>query len=337
MHGDRSPRPAVHWRRPALAGPGSHPGPGALSPAAGRCSEGSGHVQGPVGRVGVLANLDKPRALPLVGQLLRWLAHRGIGAVVPPEVAAALGGGTPPATFAQMAQTAEFLVVLGGDGTLLSAARRGLGLPLLGVNLGHLGFLTELEEADLFAALPGLLAGQYELDERMMLECAVHAPSGAAERYLALNDVVVAKGPFARLLRLTLSVGGEPIVSYPGDGIIVSTPTGSTAYSLSAGGPVLHPHVRGMLVTPICPHTFYSRPLVVAVGERLRILPEVAPGPRHLVDVALTVDAQEGRPLVPGEWIEVGAAGVTARLVRRPGWDFYEVLRRKLAENGRVG
>ena len=290
-----------------------------------------------VRRVGLLVNLEKPRGLPLVARLLAWLGAQGVEALVSPEVAAALGGGVRSASLGQMTG-ADFLMVLGGDGTLLGAARRTarLGLPLLGVNLGRLGFLTELEEGDLATALPGLLAGEYELDERLMLECSVHGAAGAAERYLALNDVVVAKGPFARLLHLTVSSGDNTIVTYPGDGIIVATPTGSTAYSLSAGGPVLHPQVSGLVVTPICPHTFYSRPLLVAPAEGLRLRPEVAPGPRHLVDVALTVDAQEGRPLVPGEWVEVRVADVRARLVRRPGWDFYQVLRRKLAEDGRV-
>lgn len=290
-----------------------------------------------VSRIGLLVNLEKPRGLPLVARLLAWLRAQGVEALVSPEVSAALGGGVRSASVGQMAG-ADFLMVLGGDGTLLGAARRTahLGLPLLGVNLGRLGFLTELEEGDLATALPGLLAGEYVLDERMMLQCAVHGPLGPGECYLALNDVVVAKGPFARLLRLTVSSGDNTIVTYPGDGIIVATPTGSTAYSLSAGGPVLHPQVSGFVVTPICPHTFYSRPLLVSPVEGLRLRPEVAPGPRHLVDVALTVDAQEGRPLVAGEWVEVRVADVRAKLVRRPGWDFYQVLRRKLAEDGRV-
>ena len=290
-----------------------------------------------VRKVAVLANLDKPHALHLTADLLRWLGQRGIEAWVPPELGAALGGSAIVATFAEMSAAAEMVLVLGGDGTLLSAARRALGPPLLGVNLGHLGFLTELEAADLLAALPALLAGQYELDPRLMLECVVHGPAGPAERYLALNDVVVAKGPFARLLRLPVAAGPHPVITYPGDGIIISTPTGSTAYSLSAGGPVLHPQVQGLLVTPICPHTFYSRPLVLGVAERLSVRPEVAPGPRHLVDVALTVDAQEGRPLVDGEWVEVGVAGVTTPLVRRPGWSFHNVLRHKLADDARLG
>ncbi len=305
-------------------------------PARGARRRGWRCVLGSVRRVGVLANLDKPHAVSLTAQLLHWLAQRGVEAAVPPEVGAALGGGARVAPFGELAEGAAFLLVLGGDGTLLSAARRRLGIPLLGVNLGHLGFLTELEAPDLFPALPALLAGQYELDERLMLECVVHGPGGAAERYHALNDVVLTKGPFARLLRLTVTAEERLVLTYPGDGIIVSTPTGSTAYSLSAGGPVMHPHVQGLLVTPICPHSFYSRPVVLGTAERLAVRPEVAPGPRHLVDLALTVDAQEGRPLVPGEWLEVGVAAATTTLVRRPGWSFHDVLRRKLADDGRV-
>ncbi len=302
--------------------------------------EGARLLQGEVRCVGVLANLDKDNAPALCARLLKWLGSRGVQALLPRELAEVLPGGRPPATMVEMADTAQFLIVLGGDGTLLSAARRAAvhgGVPLLGVNLGHLGFLTELEEADLFTALPELLQGHYEIDERMILECAIHTDGAPAERFLAVNDVVVTKGPFARLIRLALAADARPVVSYRGDGMIVSTPTGSTAYSLSAGGPVLHPQVQGILVTPICPHTFYSRPLLVAGSERLRLDIDVAPGPWGRVDVALTVDAQEGRMLRPGEWVEVAAASARARLVRRQGWNFYEVLRRKLAEDDRLG
>ena len=296
-------------------------------------------MQGEVVCVGLLANLEKGHALPLCARLLGWLAERGVQALLPAELAAALGGGIPPCAMEEMAARASFLIILGGDGTLLSAARRASdhgGVPLLGVNLGHLGFLTELEEGDLFTALPELLAGRYDLDERMVLECSVHADGARPERFLAVNDVVVTKGPFARLIRLSVSAAAGPVVSYRGDGIIVSTPTGSTAYSLSAGGPVLHPQVQGILVTPICPHTFYSRPMLLAASERLRLDVHVTPGPRGHVDVALTVDAQEGRMLRPGEWVEVAAAAARARLVRRAGWNFYQVLRRKLAEDDRT-
>lgn len=320
--------------RPEIARPGQR------EESAARGREGARPLQGEVRCVGVLANVDKDNALPVCARLLEWLRARRVEAMVPPELAAALPGAPPAVTMAEMAAAAGFLIVLGGDGTLLSAARRAAehgALPILGVNLGHLGFLTELEEGDLLTALPDLLAGRYEIDERTILECAIHAEGAEPERFLAVNDIVVTKGPFARLIRLSLAADAGPVVSYRGDGMIVSTPTGSTAYSLSAGGPVLHPQVQGILVTPICPHTFYSRPLLVAASERLRLDIDVAPGSWGRVDVALTVDAQEGRMLRPGEWVEISAAAACARLVRRPGWNFYEVLRRKLAEDDRLG
>jgi len=233
------------------------------------------------------------------------------------------------------------ILVLGGDGTLLGAARRTAAYSplLLGVNLGHLGFLTELEESDVFAALPGILAGRYEVDERMMLACAICHPGRPDERFLALNDVVVSKGPFARLIDLRLSTGaagGAVVATYRGDGLIVSTPTGSTAYSLSAGGPVVDPQVDGILVTPICPHTFYSRPILLTVQQRLRLDVSVVPAGRGEADVVLTVDGQEGRRLQSGEFVEIAAAQERVRLLRRPRWNFYTVLRRKLAEQDGV-
>jgi len=291
----------------------------------------------PVHSAGLWVNLGKPKALHLALELLPYLTKAGIRCAVPPPLHRALGA--PPEvaslTPAVLAASTEMIIVLGGDGTLLSAARQTAvsGTPLLGVNVGHLGFLTELEQDDLFAELPAILAGDCELDERMMLACETHRPGAPTQRYLALNDVVVAKGPFARIIQLRAWAGSALAASYLGDGVIVSTPTGSTAYSLSAGGPVLHPQVQEIILTPICPHSFSCRPLIVSSQHRLTLEvlcdpePEAAP-----MDIALAVDAQEGRTLAPGERIEVYAAPERTHLVRRPDWCFYEVLRRKLAE-----
>ncbi len=286
--------------------------------------------------MGLLVNVDKPRALSLARTLLQWLEGHGVTALVTPEVGEAVGGSPRTAVLPDIARDAGFLIVLGGDGTLLGAARRTAAYapPLLGVNLGHLGFLTELEEGDVLGALPGLLAGRSEVDERMMLACSVCHPAREPERYLALNDVVVSKSPFARLLRLVVTeADGSVVATYRADGLIVSTPTGSTAYSLSAGGPVVHPQVEGILVTPICPHTLSARPVLLHARQRLRLDVTLAGGERQgAADVALTVDAQEGRRLEAGEWVELAVARERVRLLRRPGWDFYAVLRRKLAE-----
>jgi NAD+ kinase len=273
----------------------------------------------------LVANLDKPRALPVSAELIAWLRGRGVEAVVSREAAALLGGG-PGAPVEEMAERVDFLLVLGGDGTLLAAAKRvaARGTPILGINLGHLGFLTEIEEADVYRDLPAFLEGRYVLDERAMLSCTVR-PAG--DEHLALNDVVVSKGPPARTLRLLTHVDGAQLSAYAGDGVIVSTPTGSTAYALAAGGPVLHPSLAALVVTPICPHTLHSRPTVISARERVSIEADADRGA-----TVLTLDGQESRPLAPGERVEVGLSDRVARLMRRPGWSFYEVVRRKLAE-----
>lgn len=304
-----------------------------------RQAEGGGpEVAQGIRRVGILTNPDKPQGLPLAARLVRWLLARDLDALALPEVALELPAGAQAEPLHQLAATADILVVLGGDGTLLGTARRtAANSPLLlGVNLGHLGFLTEVEEGELFAALPGIVAGGFEVDERMMLTCEVHGPQGVVDRWIALNDVVLTKGPFARLLQLRLAAGDREVITYPGDGLIFATPTGSTAYSLSAGGPVVHPQVEGILVTPICAHTLYARPLLLSARERL-VLDASAPSGPSRVEVALTVDAQEGRPLAPGERVVVAVAPHRTRLVRRTGWNFYEVLRHKLAEDDRLG
>lgn len=278
-------------------------------------------------RIGLVANLDKPRALPLSGELVAWLAGRGVEVALGPDLAAAIGWAGPALPIEEMAAGVAFLVVLGGDGTLLATAKRVAdrgATPILGVNLGHLGFLTEIEVDDLYRDLPAFLEGRHVLDERVLLGCRV-LPAGDA--HLALNDVVVSKGPPSRTLRLATRVDGVQLSAYAGDGVIVSTPTGSTAYALAAGGPVLHPSLPALLVTPICPHTFYARPTVVAGWECVAIEAETDRG-----TTMLTLDGQESRPLAPGEHVEVRLSDRVARLMRRPGWSFYEVVRRKLAE-----
>jgi NAD+ kinase len=285
-------------------------------------------------KVGLVVNLDKDRAAPLAARLVAWLSAQGVEPLVTGDVATAIGWRGPVRTAAQLEAEASFFVVLGGDGTLLAAAKRVLdrARPLLGVNVGHLGFLTEVEEPELFTALPEFLAGDYVLDRRRLVGARVVRPDGGTQDFLALNDVVVTKGPFSRVIRLRVLVDGHLLSSFAGDGLIVSSPTGSTAYSLSAGGPVLHPSLDAMIVAPICPHTFYSRPTVLAGDSHLRI-EVLAAG----AEVALTLDGQQGRRLEDGETLELRLAPRPALLMRRRGWSFYDVLRRKLAEGDREG
>jgi NAD+ kinase len=222
----------------------------------------------------------------------------------------------------------DLLVTLGGDGTLLRGARMVLahGVPVLGINLGHLGFLTAASPAEMEGALGGWLEGRFDLDERMALE--VRAVDGAGvpgTAHIALNDAVIHKGGAARVIRLRIDSSSEAVGSYSADGIILSTPTGSTAYSLSAGGPIVSPTVECIIATPICPHTLGVRPLVLPAGETVTI--EVLSAPEELM---LTLDGQDSERLGAGQRVVVRRSAHRVRLVRLPGQTFFSTLRRKL-------
>jgi NAD+ kinase len=225
----------------------------------------------------------------------------------------------------------DLLIVLGGDGSILSAARLSAGrVPILGVNMGGLGFLAEVMLDELPDAARAAISGQGQIDERTMLEAEVVNDSGKRLRRLALNDIVVTKTGVARVVTITTSVNDELLSTYPADGVIVSTPTGSTAYSLSAGGPIVHPHVDVIVVTPICPHTLTARPVVVSGTAAVTVQPIAG-----VEDVRLTVDGQESFPLAVGERVVVRRAATRARLVRLKPPSFYSILRTKLAWGGR--
>lgn len=226
----------------------------------------------------------------------------------------------------------DAVLTMGGDGTLLRGARLAarLGVPVVGVNLGHRGFLTSLPVADLQKAMDALARGLYQEDRRMMLEARVlHADGSWGEALPAVNDVVLHRAGVARVTRVQLTVDtGEfrdDVGSFSGDGVIVATPTGSTAYALSAGGPIISPSVPCILVVPICPHTLAVRPLVVPAGNRVGVRALDATG-----DVVLTVDGQVGRSLSPGDRLDVGRGPRDVTLVRFPGYTFFSTLRRKL-------
>jgi len=225
----------------------------------------------------------------------------------------------------------DLLVTLGGDGTLLWGARlvAELGVPVLGINLGHMGFLTSVTLDGTEEALEKLFNGEYVLDSRSTLEALVEGEGGVArERFLALNDYVIHKGGMARVTRLNLIVGEdeqEEIGRFSGDGVVVATPTGSTAYSLSAGGPIVAPAMGCILVTPICPHTLAVRPLVIHAQETVRVR---AVDPES--SLVLTVDGQDGTKLSPGETVVIRQAAARVHLIRFPGQTFFSTLRRKL-------
>ncbi|HYH82477.1 MAG TPA: NAD(+)/NADH kinase [Longimicrobium sp.] len=222
----------------------------------------------------------------------------------------------------------DLMLTLGGDGTLLRGARlvAQASVPVLGINLGHLGFLTSAAPDELERALTMWFAGDYTLDERMALWISFSEPDGTeGGGYLALNDAVLHKGGAARVIRLLVRASGEEVGTYSADGIILSTPTGSTAYSLSAGGPIVSPSVHCIVATPICPHTLGVRPLVLPADETVTV--DVLSPTEELI---LTIDGQEHERLTPGARIVVSRAPDPVRLVRFAGQTFFSTLRRKL-------
>ena len=264
--------------------------------------------------------------------LQRLAGERGIQMLFEDALLPIAAGGEPLCE--QDLQSLDLLITLGGDGTLLRGARlvASHGVPVLGVNLGHLGFLTAVAPGELEQAFDAIEAGVATLDRRMVLRARAEGPDGAARgEFLALNDAVLHKGGFARVIRLAVHAGDEEVATYRADGIILSTPTGSTAYSLSAGGPIVSPSIDCILATPICPHTLAVRPLILPPHERVVV--EVLSSSEELV---LTVDGQDGAALAPGDRLVVCRAEPCLSLIRFPGQTFFATLRRKLRWGGEV-
>lgn len=281
-------------------------------------------------RVGIIINLRKDRGGKILGLLIEWFKKREIEAIMPQLSGKESGLSKLRCPGSDFVRKVDMVVTLGGDGTLLGAARQvaDVGVPILGVNMGHLGFLTDLEIPDLFPCLERLFQGDYEVEERMMLTIEVRRAGSCIASFYALNDAAITKGPLSRIIRLETYVGDEYIATYRADGIIVASPTGSTAYSLSAGGPLVDPHLKVMIITPICPHTLYARPLVLADHQVVRIILK-----SEQPEVMLTIDGQIGYPLQKKDQIVVRKADVCAKLVKVRKRTFFEVLRLKLRES----
>jgi NAD+ kinase len=273
--------------------------------------------------VGLVVKRDRPRAVKLARRILEAVRRRGLQVLV--DAGAPLSG-VPSRPRPTLAREVDFLVVVGGDGTLLSVARHAPArVPVMGINMGQLGFLTDVTEAEALTMVGRVLRGQYEVDQRMMLVATLERGGKVERRFRALNDVVVSHGALARILDLEVSVDAVPFTSYRADGLIVATPTGSTAYSLSVGGPIVEPTVRVLLVSPISPHTLSNRPVVLRPDAVVRV---TIPGrPR---DVVLTIDGQEGVPMAAGDVLVIRRARTLVSLVRSPDRTYYEVLRSKL-------
>jgi NAD+ kinase len=278
-----------------------------------------------VRRLGVVAKTDAAEAPGALRTLAEWAGRRGLSLLVEKEAADLVPElSLPTARRADLPGQCDLLIVLGGDGTLLSVARvvGELGIPIVGVNLGDLGFLTATTLAEMIPALEALLRGEMVIEERRLLATRVRRGTQTVGDWLALNDAVITKAAVSRIINLSVSIEGQHAIAYRADGLIVSTPTGSTAYSLSAGGPILYPTLDVIVLTPICSHTLTSRPIVVPGTHRVEVTLLTSQ------EVMLTVDGQVGFGLREHDVVEIGPASTTIRLVRFK--DFFSVLRTKL-------
>lgn len=283
-------------------------------------------MPGVVKRVGFVLKRDKPEAITIARDLIGRLIARGCDAVVPDENAG-VAPGVKVVPIEHLGGSIDLLVVLGGDGTLLhgSALVADAGVPILGINLGRLGFLTVFDPEEASSALEAALDGKLAIEERMRLRVVLRpANGGPVVERPALNDAVVSQGAMARLIELLVKLDGQKVSSYKADGLIICTPTGSTAYNLAAGGPILTPGQGAMAITPICPHTLTNRALVVSHKSKITV--ELAGESRS---VMLTVDGQWGYQLLPGDRVEISRAASPLRLYQS-GRSYFEILRTKL-------
>lgn len=283
-------------------------------------------------KIGLIANINKDNIQTVVSEIIALLNQRGAEVLMPPGTIDSFNSINSDMSVNEMLNLVQCFMVLGGDGTILSSARIGAraGIPVLGINMGRLGFLSELDIPDVASGFDSLFRGDYYIDERMMLYARVIRDSRVLEEFTCLNDAVITKGAFARLIRLETRVNGEEVGTYPADGIIVASPTGSTAYSLSAGGPVVTPNLDLMLITPICPHALWARPMVIAPSSivEVKVLSDRA-------EIMLTVDGQHGLRLKQNDIVFIGSSPLKAKFLRLKQRSFFNVLRKKLSEGQR--
>lgn len=283
-------------------------------------------------RIGIVLKPHQPDALKTLCDLTKWLAERGITLAGGPEIQREqiehqTGCPVKEVRPSELAESVDLILVLGGDGTMIATARL-LGdreVPVVGVNYGGLGYLAEFRIEELYVALEAILAGDYRLEQRVMLAVELLRGDQQVTRNRVLNDVVINKSALARIIEIEAYMNGQFVNAFRADGLIVSTPTGSTAYNLSAGGPVIYPSMKAVVITPICPFTLSNRPIVIPDESliELRLKTENE-------DVALTLDGQVGFPLKPEDWVVIRKSQTSFNLVQPANRNYFEVLRDKL-------
>ena len=285
-----------------------------------------------VRRVGVLVKPDQPEAVKTICRLLEWLSARGITLVATPrvereEIERQTGCAVEVLEHEELAESVDMIVVLGGDGTMIATARMldKREVPVVGVNYGSLGYLTEVRVEEIIPALEAILEGNYRLERRMMLAAELYRGEEKLLRNRVLNDVVISKSALARIIEIEARFDGQFVNCFRADGLIISTPTGSTAYNLSAGGPVVFPSMNVVVVTPICPHTLSNRPLVIPDDAEIEL---VLKTPKE--EVALTLDGQVGYRMEMGDRVVISKSRTTFNLMQPVNRNYFEVLRGKL-------
>ncbi len=277
-------------------------------------------------RIGIVAKKNKPEVVTIASHLVDWLSTRKIDVYLDGELGKILPR-TKSLETGEIRDLVEMIIVLGGDGTLLSVARQvwNKNIPILGVNLGGLGFLTEITLEELYPVLERIVQDDFATNEREVLNAGVIRSGTRIAEFIVLNDAVINKGALARIIDLETTIDGEYLSTFRSDGLIISTPTGSTAYNLSAGGPIVYPSLHTIIITPICPHTLTIRPIIIPDDVKIRALLK-----SRDEEVTLTLDGQQGFTLKFEDVVEVGKAEGRILLIKSPYRQYFELLREKL-------
>lgn len=280
-------------------------------------------------KLGIIPNISKDKDLNITRSIINWFEDKDIELFLENNIAQKLDYRNEGFSREVIYADSDIIIVLGGDGTILNIARQSskYQVPLFGINLGHLGFLAEAEISDMYHSLQKLITGDYFIEKRMMLEASVDGSGLDIKELTALNDVSVIKGMHSRMIAFSVFINDSFFELYSADGIVISSPTGSTAYSLSAGGPIVSPDLRVLIITPICPHTLHNRPIVVSGEDEVRIeICEDSP------EIMLSVDGQDSYELAPGKVVKVRSSNCVTNLVKLKQRSFFDVLRRKISE-----
>lgn len=281
-------------------------------------------------KVGIVANTEKEKLPQYARSLMSWLEEKGMEVFAEAAIGAKMGisGGY---TWENLARKTQLIIVLGGDGTMLRAARHlaKYDVPIVGINMGSFGYLTEVNFNEMYSALEFILAGNYATERRMMLDVTISRGKTIINAGTVLNDVVINRGNLSRIVELETAINDQYLTTYKADGLIISTPTGSTAYSLSAGGPIVYPEKDLIIINPICPHTLTNRPIIIPEDSNLRITMW-----SKEKGATLTMDGQESFRISSGDIINVKKSKLVTKLILSPHRSYWEILRSKLGWGG---